>query len=211
MCFLHSGVQGIRCGHQDQSSSALAVRGLGLSSRPFVPKRPRLTSRWLKTALFPAMPAGGACLASAQNSAIVRQGRMTLPAKSDEVDHPARMSESLSLSGGCNIREMPRKVPVKCAIADCHRRLKMTLGEREELRRVGRENSATAGIVCPAHVKAAFNFEFDDIDIDVPLEELLVEASKETPRWRVMLTPLLPGATGETDIQPTPGCGDRVM
>ena len=123
---------------------------------------------------------------------------MTLPAKSDEVDHPARMSESLSLSGGCNIREMPRKVPVKCAIADCHRRLKMTLGEREELRRVGRENSATAGIVCPAHVKAAFNFEFDDIDIDVPLEELLVEASKETPRWRVMLTPLLPGATGET-------------
>ena len=82
----------------------------------------------------------------------------------------------------------------------------MTLAEREELRRVGREHNATAGIVCPADVRAAFNFEFDDIDIDVPLEELLVEASKETPRWRVMLTPL-PGATGEPDSQPTPWMG----
>ena len=108
---------------------------------------------------------------------------------------------------------MPRKVPAKCAIAGCHRRLRMTLAEREELRRVGRENNATAGVVCPAHVRAAFNFEFDDIDIDVPLEELLVEASKETPRWRVMLTPLpgAAGAAGEPDNQPTPGRGDRVI
>ena len=110
----------------------------------------------------------------------------------------------------CNIGEMPRKVPLKCAIVGCHRRLKMTLAEREELRRVGRENYATAGLVCPADVKAAFNFEFDDIDIDVPLEELLVEASKETPRWRVMLTPL-PGAAGEPDSESTPGRGDRVI
>ena len=86
----------------------------------------------------------------------------------------------------------------------------MTLAEREGLRRVGRENSATAGVVCPAHVKAAFNFEFDDIDLDVPLEELLVEASKETPRWRVMLTPL-PGTAGELESQLTPGQGDRVI
>ena len=105
---------------------------------------------------------------------------------------------------------MARKVPVKCAIAGCHYQRKMTLAEREELRRVGRENNATAGLVCPAHVKAAFNFEFDDIDIDVPLEELLVEASKETPRWRVILTPL-PGATGEPDSQSTPAWGDKVI
>ena len=123
--------------------------------------------------------------------------------------YSARRSETLSLSWRCNIGEMARRVPVKCAIAGCHRRLKMTLAEREELRRVGRENSATAGVVCPAHVKAAFNFEFDDIDIDVPLEELLVEASKDTPRWRVMLTPL-PGAAGEPDSQSTPRWGDRV-
>ena len=105
---------------------------------------------------------------------------------------------------------MPRRVPVKCAIAGCHRRLKMTLAEREELRRVGRENNATAGLVCPSDVKAAFNFEFDEIDIDVPLEELLVEASKDTPRWRVILNPL-PGEMGETDSQPMPGRGDRVI
>ena len=57
----------------------------------------------------------------------------------------------------------------------------MTLAEREGLRQEGRENNATAGLVCPAHVKAAFNFEFDDIDVDVPLGELLVEASKDPP------------------------------
>ena len=105
---------------------------------------------------------------------------------------------------------MPSKVPVKCAIAGCHRRNKMTLAEREGLRQEGRENNATAGLVCPAHVRAAFNFEFDDIDIDVPLGELLVEASKETPRWRVILTPL-PGVAGESDSQSTPGPGDRII
>ena len=125
-----------------------------------------------------------------------------------DAEHPARMFDPLGCR--CNIGGMPRKVPVKCAIPGCHRRIKMTLAEREEVRRVGREDNATAGVVCPAHVKAAFNFEFDDIDIDVPLEELLVEASKETPRWRVMLTPL-PGAAGETDSQSTPGRGDRVI
>ena len=86
----------------------------------------------------------------------------------------------------------------------------MTLAEREELRRVGRDNNATACVVCPAHVKAAFNFEFDDIDVDVPLGELLVEASRNTPRWRMMLTPL-PGEAGVPDGQPTPGLGDRVI
>ena len=105
---------------------------------------------------------------------------------------------------------MPRKVPVKCSIAGCHGRLKVTLAQREELRRVGRKHHSTAGLVCPAHVRAACNFEFDDIDVDVPLGELLVEASKETPRRRVMLTPL-PGAVGGTDNQPPPGWGERVI
>ena len=117
------------------------------------------------------------------------------------------MPETPALSCRCNIGEMPSKVPVKCAIAGCHRRIKMTLAEREELRQVGRENNATADVVCPADVKAAFNFEFDDIDIDVPVGDLLVEASKKTPRWRVMLTPL-PGAEGDPDSRSTP---DRVI
>ena len=55
-------------------------------------------------------------------------------------------------------------------------------------------------------MKAAFNFEFDDIDIDVPLEELLVEAARETPRWRVILR-----AAGEPDSESMPGAGDRVI
>ena len=140
----------------------------------------------------------------------MRLGRMILRAKSDEADHSARMPETPSLSRRCSIGEMPSKVPVKCAIPGCHRRVKTTLAEREELRRVGRENNATAGVVCPTDVKAAFNFEFDDIDIDVPMGEFLVEASKETPRWRVILTPL-PGAAGDPDSQSTPGRGDRVI
>ena len=85
---------------------------------------------------------------------------------------------------------MSPKIPVKCAMTGCHRRLKMTPEQREELRRVGREHDAAAGIVCPRCVKAAFDFELDDIDIDVPLEEYLIEAARETPRWRVMLSPL---------------------
>ena len=125
-----------------------------------------------------------------------------------DAEHPARMSDPLGCC--CNIGGMPRKVSVKCAIAGCHYQLKMTLAEREELRRVGRESNAKAGLVCPAHVKAAFNFEFDDIDIDVPLEKLLVKASKNTLRWRAMLTPL-PGAAGEPDSQSTPNQGDGVI
>ena len=66
----------------------------------------------------------------------------------------------------------------------------MTPEQREELRRMGQERNAVAGIVCPKDVKAAFNFEYDDIDIDVPMGEYLVEAAKETPHWRVILTPL---------------------
>ena len=66
----------------------------------------------------------------------------------------------------------------------------MTRVEREELRRAGREHNPVAGIVHPADVEAAFNFEYDDIDVDIPLGEYLVEVAKETPRWRVLLTPL---------------------
>ena len=63
----------------------------------------------------------------------------------------------------CNIGEMTGKVQIKCAIAGCHCRLRMTLAEREELRRLGWEHSATAGLVCLAHVKAAFNFELENL------------------------------------------------
>ena len=134
---------------------------------------------------------------------------MTLVAKVAEAGHPPARTNS-DLRCGCNIREMTGKLQVKCAITGCHYQRNMTLAEREELRRTGRENHATTGVVCPVHVKAAFNFEFDDIDIDVPLEELLVEATKENSRWRVILTPL-PRAAGEPDSQSTLEQGDRVI
>ena len=88
----------------------------------------------------------------------------------------------------------------------------MTLADREELRRVGREFSATVGVVCPFHVNAAFDFELGKIDIYiyVPLEKLLVEASKEILCWRVMVTPV-PRAAREPDSQSTLGWRDRVM
>ena len=88
--------------------------------------------------------------------------------------------------------------------AGCHRRLKMALAEREELRRVGRENERYSWRRW--HVLAAFNFEFDDIDVDVPLGELLVEASKETPLARDV-DPRCLGRRVRLS-QPTPGCGD---
>ena len=148
----------------------------------------------------------GLTRAGVPDPAIMRQGRMTLRAKVDEADHSARMRETPSLICRCNIGEMPRKVPVKCAIAGCHRRLKMTLAEREELRRVGRENNATAGVVCPADVQAAFNFEFDDIEgRRCPAWDELrwSEASQgQLPRWRVMLTPL-PTAASRAEPEST--------
>ena len=83
---------------------------------------------------------------------------MSLRTKADEADRSERMPEILPLHCGCNIGEMPRKVPVKCAIADCYRGLKVTLAQREDLRGVGRGNSAMAGVVCSVHVKAAVSF-----------------------------------------------------
>ncbi len=98
---------------------------------------------------------------------------------------------------------MPGRISVKCAITPCHRRLRMTLAGREQLRQAGRENGGTAGIMCPEHVKAVFNFEDLSVDIDVPLEELLVESLKETPRWRVLLSPLSQGPESQ-DGAPAP-------
>ena len=93
---------------------------------------------------------------------------------------------------------MSCRIPVRCAMTGCHRRLKLTPEQRSELRRAGREHNEVAGIVCPRCVKAALSFEYGDIDIGVPLEEYLVEGARKTPRWRVMLSPL-PKTGGEPE------------
>ena len=43
-------------------------------------------------------------------------------------------------------------------------------------------------MICPVCVKRAFDNP-EEYDIDIPLGELVVEAARETPRWRIMFTP----------------------
>ena len=45
-----------------------------------------------------------------------------------------------------------------------------------------------AGLICPACVKKAIENP-DEYDLDIPLGELVVEAAKETPRWRICFNP----------------------
>ena len=51
------------------------------------------------------------------------------------------------------------------------------------------EAGRRAGLICPGCVKKAFE-DPDGYDLDIPLGELLVEAAKETPRWRIRFTPV---------------------
>ena len=80
------------------------------------------------------------------------------------------------------------KVPVKCSTAGCHRRKKVSPEELRVLRQEGKRAGRRAGLVCPACVKRALDNP-DEYDLDIPLGELLVESARETPRWRVSLTP----------------------
>ena len=84
------------------------------------------------------------------------------------------------------------KHSLKCAKPGCHRRLKMTHQERIALREHGLQHQADASLICPEHVLAVFDFQDQTIEIDVPLEEYLVESLRQTPQWRVLLTPWPP-------------------
>ena len=65
------------------------------------------------------------------------------------------------------------KTQVKCSTSGCYRR-----------ERVGQR----AGLICPACVKKAFDNP-EKYDLDIPSVDLLVEAAKKTPRWRISFTP----------------------
>ena len=80
------------------------------------------------------------------------------------------------------------KFSVKCSTQGCHRRKKVSLQERQVLRSETEKAGQRAGLVCPACVKRAIDNP-DEYDLDFPLGELLVEAAKETPRWRICFTP----------------------
>ena len=55
---------------------------------------------------------------------------------------------------------------------------------RDESEKAGQR----AGLICPVCVKKAFENP-DEYDLDISLGELVVEAAKETPRWRICFNP----------------------
>ena len=79
------------------------------------------------------------------------------------------------------------KTPVKCSTSGCYRRKKVTIEELQFLRQESERAGQRAGLICPACVKKAFDNP-DEYDLDIPLVELLVEAAKKTPRWRISFT-----------------------
>ena len=80
------------------------------------------------------------------------------------------------------------RIPVKCSTPGCHRRKKVSPEELQMLRSESEEAGQRAGLICPACVKRAFENP-DEYELEIPLGELLVEAAKETPRWRICFTP----------------------
>ena len=79
------------------------------------------------------------------------------------------------------------KTPVKCSTSGCYRRKKVTIKELQFLRQESERAGQRVGLICPACVKKAFDNP-DEYDLDIPLVELLVEAAKKTPRWRISFT-----------------------
>ena len=80
------------------------------------------------------------------------------------------------------------KIPVKCSTAGCHRRKKVSPEELQVLRGESDTAGRRAGLICPACVKRAFANP-DEYDLDISLGELVVEAAKDMPRWRMVSTP----------------------
>lgn len=80
------------------------------------------------------------------------------------------------------------KFSAKCATPGCHRHKKVSIVELQVLRSETEKADQRAGLICPACVRRAFENP-DEYDLDIPLGELVVEAAKETPRWRICFTP----------------------
>ena len=83
------------------------------------------------------------------------------------------------------------KLSVKCGTRGCHRRKKVTVHEVAFLRSESKREGMQAGLICPACVRRALDNP-DEYDLDIPLGELVVEAARETPRWRIYFTPSFP-------------------
>ena len=83
------------------------------------------------------------------------------------------------------------KFSIKCTTPGCHRRKKVSLKKIQVLRSETEQAGQRAGLICPACIKRAFENP-DEYDLDIPFGELVVEAAKEIPRWRICFTPEMP-------------------
>ena len=83
------------------------------------------------------------------------------------------------------------KLSVKCETRGCHLGKKVTVHEVALLRSESEREGMQAGLICPACVRRALANP-DQYDLDMPLGELVVEAARETPRWRICFTPSFP-------------------
>ena len=81
------------------------------------------------------------------------------------------------------------RVSVRCCYQGCHKNRKLTIEYYAELKEEAAGLGAKLGLICPTHfVQAIDETQRYSVD-DVPLGELLVEVSKETPRWRIVWLP----------------------
>ena len=80
------------------------------------------------------------------------------------------------------------RIPVKCLTPGYHQRKKVSIEEMQLLRAETEKAGQRAGLICSARVKKAFDNP-DQYEQEIPIGELLVEAVKETPRWRICFTP----------------------
>ena len=83
---------------------------------------------------------------------------------------------------------MTVKYQIKCATRGCHRRKRISLEERQRLRDESETAGQRAGLLCPACVKKALENP-GEYDWSISLGEMVVEAARETPQWRLTFTP----------------------
>ena len=80
------------------------------------------------------------------------------------------------------------KLSVKCDTRGCQRRKKVTVHEVAFLGSESEREGMQAGLICPACVRRALDNP-DEYDLDMPMGELVVEAAREPPKWRLCFTP----------------------
>lgn len=81
---------------------------------------------------------------------------------------------------------MPR-YSFKCGNPRCHRHIKLNELGVKQLREVSAEAGAPTAPICPRCVKAVIEGASDDFYADFPLGEQMIEAMKDSTRWRIVV------------------------